>query len=98
MSKAKRAMRDFSHLKTRIEILGLVLSLVGLAAILQPVSLFLYSYGFYILVLGAAVSLLGGAIVESSSTGHVAIRIISFFAIIIIILVLSILLAPLLVE
>jgi hypothetical protein len=98
MSKVKPAKRDFSVLKMRIELLGLVLSLAGLATILQPVSLSLYSYGFYILVLGAAVSLLGGAIVESSSTGHVAIRIVSFFAIIILILVLSILLAPLLVE
>ena len=98
MSKVKSVTRNFSRLKTRIEILGLVLSLVGLTAILQPVSLFLYSYGFYILVLGAAVSLLGGAILESSSTGHVTIRIISFFAIVIIILILSVLLAPLLVE
>ncbi len=98
MGKAKRVTRNFSQLKMRIEILGLVLSLVGLATILQPVSLFLYSYGFYILVFGAAVSLLGGAILESSDTSHVAIRIVSFFAIVIIILVLSILLAPLLVE
>ncbi|MCL4435256.1 MAG: hypothetical protein M1503_07310 [Thaumarchaeota archaeon] len=98
MSKVKSTTRDFSNLKTRVEILGLVLSLAGLAAILQPVSLFLYSYGFYILVLGAAVSLLGGAILESSSTGHVTIRIISFFAIVIIILILSILMAPFLVE
>jgi hypothetical protein len=77
---------------------GLAIAIIGLASILQPFSIFLYSYGFYILVIGAATSFLGGTMPESASPGRAALQVASAFTILTIILALAILLAPILVE
>lgn len=75
-----------------------MLSLAGLASILQPFNLTIYSYGFYILIIGAATSFLGGAMPEEAKTGRAFIRIASLFTFIIAIMILAIYLAPRLVE
>lgn len=93
---SKEAVSDFKRIKTRIEQTGLTISLVGLMSMLQPLNLTLYSYGFYILAVGAAISFLGGLMPEEAGRRQVFLRVASFFTIVIVVMALSIYLAPLL--
>ena len=81
----------------RAEQIGMGLALAGLASILQPINLTLYSYGFYILLLGVATTFFGSIIPDKAKIGKTILQITSIFTIIIVILVLSIYLAPLLI-
>ncbi|MFQ6135169.1 MAG: hypothetical protein ACE5KU_05080 [Nitrososphaerales archaeon] len=98
MSNIEPHTSDFRRLKTRVEQMGLLLSLAGLASILQPFNLTIYTYGFYILILGAAVYFLGSTIPEEAKIGRAFLQIASFFTLFIVIILLAVYLAPLLVT
>jgi len=83
-----------SRLKTRMEGLGLAVSLIGLAAILQPFNLAVYTYGFYILVLGAAVTFFSSTIPEESGEKRALIQILVLTVFVSIVLFLAVYLAP----
>ena len=84
---------NLMFLKIKIEQAGLLLSLIGLASILQPWIFFLYSYGFYILFIGAALTFIGGAIPEAKRN-QALLQAGIIVAIMIIIILISIFLAP----
>jgi hypothetical protein len=98
MSILESGASDFKRLKTRVEQAGLALSLAGLASILQPFSLTIYTYGFYILILGATVYFLGSTIPEEAKIGRAFLQIVSLFAVFIVIILLAVYLAPLLIT
>lgn len=85
--------------KQRIELAGLVLSLIGLAAILQPYFISIYTGGFYALFLGSAVYFLGGSIPEQQQFNRrVFIQVAVLFAVVITVMLLAVYLAPLLLS
>jgi|TARA_B100000315_G_scaffold45337_1_gene40152 hypothetical protein len=81
-------------LKLRIEQVGLFISLMGLVSILQPFTLLLYTYGFYILVIGAITYFLGSIIPEEENTGKATIKAVSILVFFILVLLLTIFLSP----
>lgn len=89
----KKNIINLMLLKIRIEQAGLLLSLTGLASILQPLNFMIYSYGFYILFIGAALSFIGGAIPEAKNN-HALLQVGIILATLIIIILISIFLAP----
>ena len=98
MIKQEPSKTDFKRIKVRIEQLGLILSLAGLASILQPINLSLYTYGFFILILGASIYFLGSSIPEEAKKSRALIQIVVIFTVFIIIILLSIYSAPLLIQ
>tara|TARA_B100001971_G_C18101748_1_gene489227 strand:- start:283 stop:549 length:267 start_codon:yes stop_codon:yes gene_type:complete len=82
------------NLKLRIEQIGLFTSLFGIASVLQPFTLLLYSYGFYILVIGAVLYFIGGIIPEEENTGKAIIKVELIIGLSILILLLTIYLSP----
>ena len=84
-------------MKLRIEQVGLFISLMGLVSILQPFTLLLYTYGFYILVIGAITYFLGSIIPEEENTGKAIIKAVSILGFSILVLLLTIFLSPLLI-
>jgi len=89
----KKNIINLMILKIRIEQAGLLLSLTGLASILQPMNFTLYSYGFYILFIGAALTFIGSAIPEAKRN-QALLQAGIIVAIMIIIILISIFLAP----
>jgi|TARA_B100001964_G_scaffold200739_1_gene228010 hypothetical protein len=85
------------NFKLRIEQVGLFISLTGLVSILQPFTLLLYTYGFYILVIGAITYFLGSIIPEEENTGKAIIKAVSILGFSILVLLLTIFLSPLLI-
>lgn len=85
------------NLKIRIEQIGLIISLLGLVSILQPITLILYTYGFYILLLGAIIYFIGSLIPEEENTGKATKKVLSIFIFFLIVLVLTVYLSPLLI-
>lgn len=81
-------------MKLRIEQVGLFISLMGLVSILQPFTLLLYTYGFYILVIGAITYFLGSIIPEEENTGKATIKAVSILVFFILVLLLTIFLSP----
>jgi|TARA_B100000315_G_scaffold150407_1_gene139158 hypothetical protein len=98
MIKRESLITDFKRIKVRVEQLGLILSLAGLASILQPINLSLYTYGFFILILGASVYFLGSSIPEEAKKSRAVIQIMAMFIVIIMVIILSIYAAPLLIQ
>jgi|TARA_B100001971_G_C18254670_1_gene581032 hypothetical protein len=98
MIKRESLITDFKRIKVRVEQLGLILSLAGLASILQPINLSLYTYGFFILILGASVYFLGSSIPEEAKKSRAVIQIVAMFIVIIMVIILSIYTAPLLIQ
>ena len=86
------------NFKLRIEQVGLFISLTGLVSILQPFTLLLYTYGFYILVIGAITYFLGSIIPEEENTGKAIIKTVSILGFSILVLLLTIFLSPLLIT
>ena len=82
------------NFKLRIEQVGLFISLMGLVSILQPFTLLLYTYGFYILVIGAITYFLGSIIPEEENTGKATIKAVSILVFFILVLLLTIFLSP----
>jgi len=82
------------NFKLRIEQVGLFISLTGLVSILQPFTLLLYTYGFYILVIGAITYFLGSIIPEEENTGKATIKAVSILVFFILVLLLTIFLSP----
>ena len=85
------------NLKLKVEQVGLFISLTGLVSILQPFILLLYTYGFYILVIGAITYFLGSIIPEEENTGKAIIKTVSILGFSILVLLLTIFLSPLLI-
>jgi len=81
-------------LKLKVEQVGLFISLTGLVSILQPFILLLYTYGFYILVIGAITYFLGSIIPEEENTGKATIKAVSILVFFILVLLLTIFLSP----
>lgn len=98
MTKQEPRITDFRHIKVRVEQLGLILSLTGLASILQPINLSLYTNGFFILVLGASIYFLGASIPEEAKKSRALIQIAAIFTVFILIILLSIYTAPMLIQ
>jgi len=67
---------------------------MGLVSILQPFTLLLYTYGFYILVIGAITYFLGSIIPEEENTGKATIKAVSILVFFILVLLLTIFLSP----
>ena len=84
---------NLMFLKIKIEQAGLLLSLIGLASILQPWIFILYSNGFYILFIGAVLTFIGGTIPEAKRN-QALLQAGIIVAIMIIIILISIFLAP----
>mgnify|MGYP004060115453 FL=1 len=82
------------NLKLKVEQVGLFISLTGLVSILQPFILLLYTYGFYILVIGAITYFLGSIIPEEENTGKATIKAVSILVFFILVLLLTIFLSP----
>ena len=97
MTKINTHIYDFGSLKMRIEQIGLLLSLSGIAFILQPISLMIYTNGFYVLIIGAIIYFLGSTLPEEAMLHRALTQIISIIVIFIIIISLAIYLSPLLV-
>ena len=86
------------NFKLKVEQVGLFISLTGLVSILQPFTLLLYTYGFYILVIGAITYFLGSIIPEEENTGKAIIKAVSILGFSILVLLLTIFLSPLLIT
>jgi len=85
------------NLKIRIEQIGLIIFLMGLVSILQPITLILYTYGFYILLLGAIIYFIGSLIPEEENTGKATKKVLSIFIFFLIVLLLTVYFSPLLI-
>lgn len=81
-------------MKLRIEQIGLIISLSGVALILQPFSLTIFTSGFYILVIGVVLYFFGTTLPEKGETQKAIMQMIIVTTIFIVILLLAIYLAP----
>jgi hypothetical protein len=86
------------RLKSIIEQVGLVISLLGIGSVLQPFNINIYTSGFYILIFGAALYFIGSLIPEDSRIMKGLLQVTLTLIILIAILVLTIYLAPSLVQ
>lgn len=87
---------------SKVEKVGMALSLIGLVLVFQPLTPTLYTYGYYVLALGAVIFSLSGYLPRRTKDGATYLRdlikwtgIIAF--VVVIVVVISIVLAPYLV-
>lgn len=98
MTKINPNLYDFEHLKLRIEQIGLIISMSGLAFILQPFSLTIYTSGFYILIMGAVIYFFGTTLPEQGEKRKAILQMVTLTIIFITIILLTIYLAPFLIS
>jgi hypothetical protein len=83
--------------KDRLEKTGIVLSFVGLFAILQPFSMLLYQYGFQVLCIGGFMYVALGYVPANAPIPKAVVLVLSVLAVVVGFLVLGIVLTPILV-
>jgi hypothetical protein len=89
--------KNINEIKNWVERIGLVISLGGLASILQPFSLTIYTLGFYILIIGATIYFIGSTIPEESTISKTVLQIVSILSFFVAIILLAVYLAPFLI-
>lgn len=83
--------------KDRLEKIGIILSMIGLFAIMQPFSMLLYQYGFQILCIGGFIYISVGFIPTDAPISKAVVLILSVLGVIVGFLILGIALTPMII-